>query len=390
MLAVTANWNVTDGTLAAPRTAAAQSWLATIRRAAIRAGFGRDGRYQAVESICLVFAGDTFDWLLSDAWSGCDRPWIGGPRGFAARTRVAAASLRAAGPVLRDLRRWIRTGVPLPAADARGRPSARAIRHTPIRVVMLAGDRDAWISGGFGQEASTADRFGVLVGESWSDARVSIRHGHDLDPLWHAMAVTPMPATGRPPTLGESLAVDLLVPFAMAVRAEAAMWLLAKSRIGLLAASPPWELPGGVAKLVAIQGPGGGLGRRLLSMWRRCVEAWHARVRRDPPLSDTAYDPLDALAAWLDTAASGHGSPVPPSIARLAIPRSTPAQSNTVLGHLPSSGAATWLGGAGGPWLAVVDRDEGPGWVELLGNVAASPSVVAIGAGSGSGVVEAA
>lgn len=390
MLAVTANWNFTDGTLAAPRTAAAQTWLATIRRAAIRAGFGRDGRYQPVESICLVFAGDTFDWLLSDVWSGRDRPWLGGPRGLAARARVAAASLGVARPVLRSLHRWIRTGVPLPAGDARGRPSLREVRHVPARVVMLAGNRDAWINGGFEHDGNTTGRFGVLVGESWSDGNVTIRHGHDLDPLWHAMTASPMPAAGGPPTLGESLAVDLVVPFAVTLRAEVALWSLAKSRIGSLATSLPWELPGGIARLVAIQGPGSGMGRRLLAMWRRSVEGWHARARSDPPLSDTSYDPLDALAAWLDTAASGQGLPVDPSISRLAIPRSIPNQRNAVLGHVPPSEAGTGLGGGCGPWLAVMGDDPNSGWLEHLGIEARSPSVVAIGASSGSVFVEAA
>jgi hypothetical protein len=400
MLAVTANWNLSDGTLVAPRTAAAQGWLAAIRRAAIRAGFGRDGRYRPVESICLVLAGDTFDWLMSTRWASQDRPWHAGTRGRAARAEVSGASLQAARPVLRRLRRWIRAGVPLPVGDARGRPSVHEIRHAPIRVVLLVGDRDAWISEGFDQATTPANRFGVLAGESWSDARVSIRHGHDLDPLWHAMPTTAMPAIGRSPTLGESLAVDLVVPFAVAMQDEAAMWSLAKSRIGSLAAAPPLKLPGDVARLVIALGPASGMARRLLTMWRRCVETWHARARRDPPVSETSYDPLDALAAWLDAAASVHASRVPPAIAHLAIPhgavphlaipRASPEQPLAVLGHVPSSGVMTGLGGVGGPWLTVVEGAAGPGWIEPLGMAACGPSVVAIGAASGRSVVEAA
>ena len=80
MLAVTANWAVSDGSLASPRADLACAWLETVRVAAIRAGCGPDGRYRPIEKITLVFAGDTLDLLLTDLWTGRDRPWHGGRR----------------------------------------------------------------------------------------------------------------------------------------------------------------------------------------------------------------------------------------------------------------------------------------------------------------------
>ncbi len=386
MLAVTANWLLTDGTLAASRTAAAEEWLRSIRRAAIRAGRGRDGRYQPVESLCLVFAGDTFDWLLSDVWAGDDRPWHAGQRGRAARARVATASLWSARYALRSLRRWLRRGMPVPAADTHGRPSARAIRHATVHVVMLTGDRDAWID----EAAPAAARWGGLVGEMWSDAHVSIRHGHDIDPLCSAAMAAPERAMGRPPTLGESLAVDLVVPFVMALRSEPAVWSLARPRMAALASASPGALPLEVAKLLRPWGQTSVTGRRLLNSWRSSIGGWRLRAVREPPSWDTEHDVLDAIADWFMTAADGHAATVPASIARLAIPRMTHDQPGHLLGHVGREGAAIGLGRAGVPWLAVINRVGGPEWTEPLGPVPGGSGVVAIGATHGRRIVEAA
>ncbi len=389
MLAVTANWTLTDGTLTPSRSALAEDWLNAVRQAVVRAGFRRDGRYRPVESICLVFAGDTFDWLLSDAWSGRDRPWHGGRRGMAARAAVATATLREVRPVVAALRRWIRRGVPLPRADARGRPFAGALWHAPLRVVILAGDRDAWVGESMNAARSTTGRVGVLVGESWSDGRVSIRHGHDLDPLCHAAMVAPG-VIGRAPTLAESLTVDLLVPFAMAVRSEPAGWSLVRARMRMLAAAPLAELPRAVAKLLGVGDPATAVSRRLRNVWRHSVEDWTARARREPPVCEAEHDLLDAVAAWLDTAGHDVDATVPSAIARLgsSVPRSP--GGITVLGHGPESSASVALPGSGSPLLAVFSRDDGPGTVEALGHAAAGPSVVSIGAVAGSMIVEAA
>ena len=62
MLVVTANWGFTDGTLAAvPPRAAAAEFRREVRRATVRAGFRRDGRYEPVDGVDVVLAGDTCD-----------------------------------------------------------------------------------------------------------------------------------------------------------------------------------------------------------------------------------------------------------------------------------------------------------------------------------------
>ena len=128
MLAVTANWEITDGSLVPSRAAAADAWLGVIQRAAIRAGWSRAGRYQPVTEVCLVFAGDTFNWLATDIWAGRDRPWHGGRNGQDARMRAALAGLQASRLVVRTLRRWMGNGMPVPAAGLHGRPSARGMQ----------------------------------------------------------------------------------------------------------------------------------------------------------------------------------------------------------------------------------------------------------------------
>jgi hypothetical protein len=390
MLAVTANWMLTDGTLAPTRAGAAEDWLCTIRRAAIRAGVGNDGRYRPVDSVCLVFAGDTFDWLLSDVWSGRDRPWHGGGRGREARASVVASSLRASSPVIAGVRRWIRRGMPLPAADARGRPSARHVCHVPTRVVMLAGDRDAWLSEGLAEPGEFAHRFGVWVGESWLDGRVNRRHGHDLDPIAHAILAAPPHACGRRPALAESLAVDLIVPFAVALRSETVVWNFARPRLATIAAAGPAAMPLAVARLVTSWGADGTTGRRLLRAWRQSVAAWKKTARRDPPFCEAEFDAVDALASWFEEAAEEAPACIPQALARLAVPRANREPAGSVLGHVLSGETSIALGDPGGPWLAVIGRDQGEGWLEPLGQPAAGPRVVTIGGGPGDAVVEAA
>ncbi|NCY03689.1 MAG: hypothetical protein EBX36_12480, partial [Planctomycetia bacterium] len=74
MLLVTANWGLSDGTLASVPASRLVSRLRTeVRRAVLRSGFGQDGRYRPVDAVDLVFAGDTFDWLVSRSWTGAVR-----------------------------------------------------------------------------------------------------------------------------------------------------------------------------------------------------------------------------------------------------------------------------------------------------------------------------
>jgi diadenosine tetraphosphatase ApaH/serine/threonine PP2A family protein phosphatase len=77
MLVVTANWNITDGTLwrRPLQGLAARAW-GTIQRAGLRAGFRQDGHYEPIDRLDIVFAGDTCDLLSSRCWIERDlRPW---------------------------------------------------------------------------------------------------------------------------------------------------------------------------------------------------------------------------------------------------------------------------------------------------------------------------
>ncbi|MFM8414922.1 MAG: hypothetical protein ACKOCX_09370, partial [Planctomycetota bacterium] len=330
MLVVTANWALTDGSLAASRARRAAAWLEVIRRAIVRAGMGRDGRYRPVAEATLIMAGDTFDWLLSDVWTGPERPWHAGRRSAEARDRVAAATIRAALPAVRIIRRWIRQGIPLPAADARGRPSAWASSCCRFSGVLLAGDRDRWLT----DLAAAGDRVGLLLGEEWSDGIRHVRHGHDLDPLAHGRDSLPV-GIDRPPTLAESLTIDLVVAFAAAVRDDVALWKILRPRLGELSSAGPVGLPAGIAALVpevtsieaAID-----LRTRLSDLWRRSVDRWHAIATRDMPTCEAEFDALGDLAAWLGDRAPLR--PPPAALARLGVSLETIRGSTRhVVGH---------------------------------------------------------
>lgn len=383
MLAVTANWLCTDGSLAPAYAAGADAWMHTLRRAVIRAGFRRDGRYEPVENVTLVFAGDTFDWLLSDVWSGSERPWHGDSRSRAARVTVVARSLQAARPVLAELHRWARRGIPVPTVDARGRPSMLGVCHVPLHLILLAGDRDPWASEPAVGPIDPIRRLGALVGDSWSDGEVVIRHGHDRDPVAHAGAAPTAVAAERSPSLAESLAVELIVPFARALSNESAGWHLARRRLGAIAAAGLVDMPRAVAAIVGLWGSATAPGRRILLAWRRCVAAWRNIARHQPPAIETEFDVADPLAEWLEAAVERHAMPLPHAIARLSLSRSDAVEPGAILGHMPIENQPSSLG----PWLRVVRPFRS---VELLGAPALEPPVVTIGAPPGERIVDAA
>lgn len=382
MLAVTANWLLSDGSLVPSPVVPAAGWLAGVRRAALRAGCRRDGRYRPVESVCLVFAGDTFELLVSDVWAGRDRPWHGGPRAHAARAAALEAALRSARPVLRLLWRWLRRGMPVPVADGHGRPRFGREHSVPLHVFVLAGDRDGWL----GEAPAAALRLGVATGEAWSDGGITVRHGHDLDPLCQNA-----PVAGRPPSLAESIALELLVPFAMAVRDDPVAWAVTRPLLAGLASASPWQLPVGLAGLAQAWGPGSRVSQRVLAAWQRSVEAWWAAARREPPACELPFDVVDALAGWLGTgsAAAGSGAAPLPAVAAVAGPRPVDHSASTaIIGHGPAARLAAIVGD--GPRLAVW-RSGGPGWDELLGPARLRSGIVAIGGiEPGQGVVDAA
>lgn len=348
MLGITANWGLSDGSLGGNPPAVAERWLDGLRLATIRAGFRRDGRYRPVEHVTLVFAGDTLDLLLTERWTGRERPWHAGRRGRMARLDVLTATLRAArGPIAR-LRSWARHGLGVPTADARGRPTDRIVTRVEVEPVLLLGDRDADL----GQVSTAVDRFGLRIGEAWSDGSHEIRHGHDLDPLrFRADVGDRLSAEAFRPTLAESLTVGLLVPFAVGMRDIPVAWQSLKPMLGRLAAAAPVEMTEQIATLLARLAP---VQREAVAdHWRRSVGRWFSAALSDPPAHELEFDAPAALAAWLESAAglAWSANCVPPEIRRLevAAPRGR-VGGTMVLGHLAThavtgNGAVVGLGG---------------------------------------------
>lgn len=294
MLIATANWRITDGTLAAgPSAHVVHRWRTGVQRSVLRAGFRRDGRYRPVEAVDLVLAGDTFDWLVSNAWLGETRPWHGGSRAAAAVERVAGSAFHRGRRLLATLASWARRGIAVPEADRHGRPSASVERRLPVRVAVLSGDRDAALEHVAGRRAMA---WGLAVGHVWSTKDVAIRHGHECDPLCDA-------ALGRP-TLAESVAVDLIVPFGADIMEATDLASRASRLVRCLGAGAP----GGVANRLAdwllardiADAPGAAWFRTLIDTWNRRVAMWHRVARRLPPRSDAGVDLVDCLAESLE------------------------------------------------------------------------------------------
>jgi len=371
-LVITSDWAVSDASLAASRAGRAIDWLAAVRRGIIRAGCGRDGRYRPLPAATLIFAGDTFDWLLSDAWAGDERPWHVGRRAAAARMAVAVGTLRAAATVARTLRHWSRSGLPVPATTGRGRPAAVGESKVSLNPILLAGDRDRWLP-----ELAAAGRFRIRVGEEWSDGRRLVRHGHDLDPLTHPGG-QPLPGGMRPPTLAESLTVDLVVPFAVAARDQSPIWPFVRPVLTRLSAARPSAMPAVVSALT--RAGSGGAGRsRLASLWQRSVARWHTTARRDTPACEAEFDVIDELAAWLERL-EPDADPTP-AVGRLDLCHPSRRQANEAAAPHPAASPAIIISPAAG----------GHGWQELLDPPSNGPAVVAVGGTApGGGYVDAA
>lgn len=335
MLVVSANWAFTDGTVAATagRARAGRAWLRSVRRAAIRAGFGRDGRYHPPDVLDLVLAGDTFDCLVSSVWSGGDRPWRGGSRTAEARRRVLLGCVRRAAPFLAALTVLARRGLRVPGADRRGRPSVAAEVRIPVRVTLLPGDRDLPVLEASGEVAARA----ATVAPCWTDGSVFVGHGHEFDPACHAPPG--FPGADRPPTLAESVTVDLVVPFLAALAGTAGPRGATAGLAAAVAASSVASLPGVIAGWMVADGHDDGGRCGVVPAWRRAVDAWLRQARRMPPECGLPASPLESLAAWLHAAAAG---PAPEAIAGLfdrAVPPPPAAAGAVVLGHpLPAVG----------------------------------------------------
>lgn len=352
MLVVVANWGIADGTLLPATRHAQVGWLRDVRRAVIRSGMRRDGSYAPPERVDVVLAGDTFDLLTSMVWTAQARPWQRGPRARDARERVLVGAAARAGRLLAGLRRWARTGMAVPGAGRNGRPAAGSAVHVPVGVVLLAGDRDAWLE----DAQPVAGRHGIRVGAAWTDSArgAIVRHGHEFDPFTgddgESDAVR---ARDRGPTLAESLAVDLVARFGAALAADAAGWAVTRPLVAALAGTRPalaaatfrrWRLRTAAAPPVA-------------DRWRMAVDAWWREARRVRPTCGVEYDPVDAVATTL--AAAGDSTTGP-----------------TVAAFDPPCGLPI---GAGGSDREILVLGHPPAAVTAGGNGAAAPSLVCLG-----------
>lgn len=384
MLVVTSNWALGDGTIV-PVDHRPHSWLPTaIHRAAIRAGFRRDGTYRPVERLDVVFAGDTFDSLLSSAWWGAARPWHESCESRELLAGIAGRCLRRARRSLGPLVRWGRHGLRVPSA-ARGRPGRETV-DVPVCVTLLVGDRDAMVAGLEPRRRSLP----LTVGHRWDDGRITIRHGHELDPVCGTDEPAPWGCRDRRPTLGESVSIDLVGRFLRALmvdgqQARAVVGPLARR----LAVAGPMTLPHafhGWGGLSSSRGERDGLYEAVVTAWRRSVEAWRHEARRCVPSCEVECDVIDALGGWLDRAMDeSDRAPTVPDALQCLLPRSSRQSAGAVVGHLVPSDDTTGamlLGvppvGSLAPKVVICPEDGGwPRWEPLSGEDE-SPSVIAI------------
>jgi hypothetical protein len=391
MLAVTANWGLTDGSLGGPRAAAVEGWLDRIEAAIVRGSFDAAGRYRPVDEVVLVIAGDTFDPLFTVAWAGRLRPWHGGRRGRDARLAVAREALRLARRPLGRLARWARHGLIVPAADGRGRPVDTLRHRAEMRVVMLAGDRDRFLTDLAGEAAA----WGIQIGLGWSDGRHDVSHGHEFDPAWFS-APTGCAADGWAslPTLAESVVVDLLVPFAIAVRDVGPAWRCLGPGLAQLAAVALDRLPSGIAAVLAALP--GSLGAPVATMWARAVEQWLQAARREPPAHDADFDLAAELADRFASVTDQGDQATRPLAAWPWLTTSPPPQQPdriSILGHIAASDPTTGMVGLGTrePSLFLRSRPTAPIVVAPLGPEPQREAIVRVGnCGPGCGVVDAA
>jgi hypothetical protein len=353
MLVVTANWALADGTLVAPPRRGQQEFLEAVHRAALRSGFRRDGRYEPVEGIDVVLAGDTFDGLTSSVWNGAVRPWHEGTRAAGMAAGVLLAAAVRGRRLLAGLADWARDGLTVPAADRLGRPAADRRRRVPVRVTILPGDRDPWVAAA----AARLARRGVSVAAAWEGAGVSVCHGAELDPLWSVAE------PGRP-TLGASLAVDLVARFGNVMRGRPDLWPACRPLVARLATARPADMPGIVGDWLSSLERGTVVVR---DAWRTAVAAWRRQARLAEPACDASFDSIDAVAAWMDGlhSAVDDGARNAPDIAALldSRPPVGAAAGTVVFGH--------WSGTVDG---ATICR---PGWA-IEAEVAAGVTVAGV------------
>lgn len=358
MLVVVANWGIADGTLLPATRHAQVGWLRDVRRAVIRSGMRRTGCYAPPERVDVVLAGDTFDLLTSMAWTAQARPWQRGPRARDARERVLAGAATRAGRLLAGLRRWARGGMAVPRAGRNGRPAAGTAAHVPVGVVLLAGDRDAWLE----DAQSVAGRHCIRVGAVWADSvrGVSVRHGHEFDPFTSGDGESDaVSSRDRGPTLAESLAVDLVARFGAALAADAAGWPVTRPLVAALAGTRPAQVAATFRnwRLRTAAQPA-----LVADRWRMAVDAWWREARRARPTCGFEYDPVDAVATTLAAAVDSTSAP---TVAPFDPPCGRPIggvasdREILVLGH-PSAAFAAGDSAAAAPSIVCLGRAAAP------------------------------
>jgi len=334
MLVVTANWAISDGSLSAPPPCGLFRRLCTdVCRTAVRAGFRHDGRYLPIERVVLVLAGDTFEGLVSDRWLGEVRPWERRREAAARRDAVFLAAWRHARRPLAAVARLARRGIAVPTAGRHGRPAPATCVNVPVRVVMLAGDRDAAL------ERLALDlpvgRLGITVGNAWTGDAVHVVHGAASDPLG---------ARDAGPTILESLAVDLLARFGAALGTRPGADERGRRLVRSLAAGQPLDAPLRLRRLLPTVTDQAAEALRVVDAWRRSVDRWAREARRRGcPAADGV---VDAIAWWMHAVETGPGPG--PAALRVIADLSTPLP-------LGGSGRALTVAGHPGPGAAGVD-----------------------------------
>lgn len=383
MLVSSANWLLPDGSLSrAPTASTVAAFLREIAALAGRAGFRRDGRYQPVDRVDLVLAGDMLDTLSSDRWLSSLRPWHASAAATRLQADIVAESLRRGRRTIASLRRLARQGISVPDATRLARPASDRRRVVPVRMVILAGDRDRWPAAEHADPALAA--WPPATCTRWGDnGTVLISHGHRFDPA----TASSDSGEPRPPTVHESLAIDLAAAFVWQVRKArslAGTHALARA----LAQADPLEIPAAIASWLRHRHLDMASLMPLRSLWQQAVGRWQRQARRDPPaICDRGIDVTDRLAGWLDAYAPGN--PAPPAPADLVAPLTPDAASlrdvvrdagaaTGVFGHLasprvdnPPFGDETSLVGLAErhpdlgrhelPWAAVFEHGEHAG-----------------------------
>lgn len=323
MIVVTANWEIGDGSVwPVPPAGIMRRFSDDVARAAIRAGWRADGRYEPVPRVDVVYAGDTFDWLSSRRWLGQARPWHRGGRARAIRGQVVARSLRSGAGSVRGMLALVRRGLRVPRSDRHGRPLPGDLLRIPVGLTILEGNLDA----GLTREPlrTSAERAGIGIGSAWEARGVRVVHGHEADPLWGDDF-----EAGAGPSLGASLRIDLLARF---VASDALAGIDAARRrplLGVLRATHPLGLAAAVSAWIDGLGDDPQAGR-LRDQWLRSVSAWH-RAARGSGLSGTPRRtevPFDAVDTLADRLAAIDRRAIPPW------PAAGPEQDPDLLGDL--------------------------------------------------------